>query len=286
MEKNTMSTRIIIMVILLIIAIISIFVVSPLVSSPAFHTNTIETLDEKKITVMELTAATTGIATALACVPGDATTPLANQMLDLSTYLLIIIGVIFLEKILLTLTGYMTFTFLIPIACLLYAIYLFVKKENCKTLAIKLAVFGIVIFMVVPISVKVSNLIEDTYQTSINQTIEDAKNSESAIEENAEEETEESEGWNGLTSKLKDGISSIGNTASEWIEKGEKMLSNFIDAIAILLITSCVIPIVVLLAFLWIIKIIFSVNIPIPNIKTIRKSDSITREQLSDSEKI
>ena len=36
-------------------------------------------------------------------VPGDATTPIANQVSELSSYLLLVTGVILLEKILLTL---------------------------------------------------------------------------------------------------------------------------------------------------------------------------------------
>lgn len=260
-------------IILLLIALISIFILSKVASSPEFHAKTIKSLDEKKVTVMELTAATAGSATAIALIPSDATTPLANQILGLSSYLLIVIGAIFLEKMLLTLTGYITFTFLIPIACLLYGIYLYAKKEILRNLAIKLGVFGIVIFMVVPISVQASNLIEATYEKSINQTIEAAKNTEIETKENTSEESKESGGWSGFTSKAKDVISNIGNNVSEWIHKGEKVLSNFIDAIAILLITSCVIPIVVLIFFMWIIKIIFGINIPERNIKNkIKKS--------------
>lgn len=125
---------------------------------------------------MELTAATAATSTAIAALPSDATTPLANKIMGLSSYLLIIVGVIFLEKILLTLTGYVAFSWLIPISCLIYGIYLFVKNDVLRNLAIKLSIFGIAIFIVVPISVKVSNLIENTYETTINQTIEEAKN--------------------------------------------------------------------------------------------------------------
>ena len=43
--------------------------------------------------------------------------------------------------------------------------------------------------------------------------------------------------------------------------KGEDTLSTFLDAIAVLIITSCAIPIVVILIFVWIIKILFGFNI-------------------------
>ena len=274
--KKIDKKRIIAVIILVVITLISIFGVSKIASSNEFHTKSIQELDEKKVVVLELTAATAATSTAIALVPGDATTPLANQILQLSSYLLIVVGAILLEKVLLTLTGYIAFTFLIPIACLLYGIYLFVKKDILRSLAIKLAVFGIVIFMVIPISIQISNLIEDTYQESINQTIEEAKNIENESEkENTNNESEEATGWNAFTSKAKEIVSDVGDNVSEWIHKGEKALSDFIDAIAILLITSCVIPILVLILFVWIVKIIFGISIPIKEIKKINSDNKV-----------
>ena len=274
--KKIDKKRIIAVIILVVITLISIFGVSKIASSNEFHTKSIQKLDEKKVVVLELTAATAATSTAIALVPGDATTPLANQILQLSSYLLIVVGAILLEKVLLTLTGYIAFTFLIPIACLLYGIYLFAKKDILRSLAIKLAVFGIVIFMVVPISIQISNLIEDTYQESINQTIEEAKNIENESEkENTNNESEEATGWNAFTSKAKEIVSDVGDNVSEWIHKGEKALSDFIDAIAILLITSCVIPILVLILFVWIVKIIFGISIPVKEIKKIKSDNKV-----------
>lgn len=274
--KKIDKKRIIAVIILVVITLISIFGVSKIASSNEFHTKSIQELDEKKVVVLELTAATAATSTAIALVPGDATTPLANQILQLSSYLLIVVGAILLEKVLLTLTGYIAFTFLIPIACLLYGIYLFAKKDILRSLAIKLAVFGIVIFMVIPISIQISNLIEDTYQESINQTIEEAKNIENESEkENTNNESEEATGWNAFTSKAKEIVSDVGDNVSEWIHKGEKALSDFIDAIAILLITSCVIPILVLILFIWIVKIIFGISIPVKEIKKIKSDNKV-----------
>lgn len=274
--KKIDKKRIIAVIILVVITLISIFGVSKIASSNEFHTKSIQALDEKKVVVLELTAATAATSTAIALVPGDATTPLANQILQLSSYLLIVVGAILLEKVLLTLTGYIAFTFLIPIACLLYGIYLFAKKDILRSLAIKLAVFGIVIFMVIPISIQISNLIEDTYQESINQTIEEAKNIENESEkENTNNESEEATGWNAFTSKAKEIVSDVGDNVSEWIHKGEKALSDFIDAIAILLITSCVIPILVLILFVWIVKIVFGISIPVKEIKKIKSDNKV-----------
>ena len=281
MEKNIVFKRIILTVTLIVVALVSIFGISKVASSTKFHTKSIQALDEKKITVMELTVATTITATTLASMAGDATTPLANQILELSSYLLIITGIIFLEKILLTLTGYVTFTFLVPMACFLFGIYLFVPKDILRNLAIKFTIFGLAIFMVVPVSIKVSSLIEATYQETINQTIEEANNIKDTTKEDKSDETENGGILSGFISKAEDVISNIGDNVSKLVDKGKKVLSNFIDAIAILLITSCVIPVVVLLFFVWIIKIIFGISVPVPNLKKI-KHNSRTKNQDND----
>ena len=268
MDKKKIIINVLKLVLLIAIALVSIFIISGIVSSVDFHKETIKHLDDKKLLVMELTAATAGSATAIAAIPSDATTPLANQIMEMSSYLIIVIGVIFFEKILLTLTGKLTFSLLIPIACLLLAINLFVHKEGLKNVAIKLVAFGLVIFMIVPTSVYISNFIENNYGTSITQTIESAKALENRAEEpKQEEKTEDQSWWNKITNGVSNVVSNIGDGINELIEKGKLVLSNFIDAIAILIITTCVIPIVVLFVIVWIIKIIFDITIPVKKVK-------------------
>lgn len=267
--KNIIAT-----IVAIIIALVSIFAVAPLTKSYKFHSNSIQALDDKKVTVTELTVAAVGVSTALVAIPGDATIPLANQIMDLSSYLLIVIGVIFLEKILLTLTGYVSFTFLIPIACLLYCIYIYAKKDILKKLSIKLFTFGIIIFLVVPISIQTSNLIENTY----NETIENAKNTEITSNDKTNTESNDNNEESGFLSKFKNSVSNLGENVSELVNKGEKELSKFIDAIAVLLITSCVIPIIVLIFLVWIVKIIFGVKISVPDINK--------KKKIEDKEKV
>ena len=52
-----------------------------------------------------------------------------------------------------------------------------------------------------------------------------------------------------------------GEFKMELADSARNALSVFIDAIAVLLITTCVIPILVILFFLWMIKLIFGLNI-------------------------
>ena len=169
-------------VILLLVAILSITVIGKYASSPENHQKTIASLDEKKQTVMELTAASTVTSALITLLPGDTATPIAEKMADVSGYLLVVLCAIYLEKYLVTITGYVAFTYLIPIACGLWIFNLIFANATVRKLATKLAVFGLAISFVVPASVKISDLIGDTYQAQIEATIEDAKNTQSILE--------------------------------------------------------------------------------------------------------
>lgn len=261
MRENN-KIKVLMVVVPLIIAFFSVFVVSGIASSVEFHAGSITALEEKQTTVLELTAASTAASAAITLLPGDTATPIAEKLADLSSGFLVVLCAIYLEKYLLTLTGFAAFNFLIPISCVLYAANVFLKRDGIRTIAKKLLIFGIAIVLVIPVSVQVSNLIEDTYQASIEATIESAKQTTDEVENSTEDLTGESEkGFlEGLISKITDGIS---NVASGISEKVGDMINSFIEALAVLLVTSCVIPILVMLLFVWLVKITFSVSLPV-----------------------
>ncbi len=238
-------------VILIIVALVSIFVLSRFATSTEFHAKSIAALDEKRTTVMELTAASTAASAAITLIPGDAVTPIAEKLADLSSNFLLVICAIWLEKYLLTITGYATFVVLIPLACVLGAINAFLQNDKWRELIRKLVVLGLAIVLVVPVSVKVSDMIEATYQSSIETTIDSAREAADGAED-------EEGGLSGLLSK--DGVSGA-------VTGLENVLNRFIEALAVMIITSCVIPIFVLLFFIWIIKMVTSVDIKLPKVK-------------------
>lgn len=284
-------------VILLLVAILSITVIGKYASAPENHQKTIASLDEKKQTVMELTAASTVTSALITLLPGDTATPIAEKMADVSGYLLVVLCAIYLEKYLVTITGYVAFTYLIPIACGLWIFNLIFANATVRKLAAKLAVFGLAISLVVPASVKISDLIGDTYQAQIEATIEDARNTQNILENsgvvddtNATETTGTTEASETVTGNVqekennnsgsvsnifdwaKDAISgakdSVANvvenvtiSTEELVQKVENSLNHFIEAVAVMIITSCVIPMLVLLLFFWMVKIVLDVDL-------------------------
>ncbi|MCB2298619.1 hypothetical protein [Clostridium tagluense] len=260
--KIKFSKRTMMLITLLAIALFSILVVSKIVTSPSFNAANIKSLDDKKVIVMKLAASAAASSTALSLLPGDVATPIANQIAELSSYFIVVLCAILLEKMLIAVVGYVSFTFIIPFACILGAFYLYKNEVALKNLAIKLTIFGIILFMAIPASIKVSDLIYSSYQTSIEQTVETAKQNKEYIEEKKKEFSKEDKNW---IEKIGDHISNftskIGNGISEITKKGEDTLSTFIGTIAVLIVTSCVIPIVVILIFAWVIKILFGFDI-------------------------
>ncbi len=261
-EKRFSKQTMIWAIALILIAAFSFFFVSKFVTTPEFTASTVSSLDEKKATVMKLVAAAAASSTALSFIPGDATTPIANQIAGLTSYFIVILAAILLEKMLIGAVGYVVFTYLIPAACILGMSYLFIKKDIILILAIKLALFGVVLFAAIPASVHVSDLIYDSYQVSIDQTLETAEQNKEFIEEKKKELSADDQNWMGKIGEyLTDFTSKIGADLSAMVKKGEDTLAAFLEAVAVLIVTSCVIPIVVILIFAWAIKILFGFDI-------------------------
>ena len=253
-------TRVGVSILLLAIALSSILWLADLASSPERHAESIAALDEKKITVMELTSAAAVASVAVSAIPGDATTPIAEQIADLSSYLLLAVGAIMLEKILLTLTGYVTFTYLIPAACLLGFLSQFWAGPALRRLALKLVLFGLAICLVIPASLGVSNLVEDTFD--VQQTVDQAALAAEEAGDSADEE--DSGGWlSQLGEQILSGVSNV-------VEEAKGLMSRFIDAVAVLLIVNLAIPLLTLWFFLWLVKLILGLNITLPPLKSLR----------------
>ena len=276
--ENEKQKKIIFALIPIVIALLSFFVIARFTSSTEFNAKTIQSLDDKKTTVMELTAASKSASSAITLIPGDVGTPIANKLADLSSYFLIVFSAIYLEKYLVTITGYAAFKILVPIACVFFSGYLLWRKEILRVVAQKFLLFGLAVYLVIPASVKVADMIETTYASSIESTIETAKQTTDEIESetgesgqvddkssneksqsDSDSDSKENAGgfFSGLFNKVQEGVS----TATANVEN---VLNNFIEALAILLVTSCLIPILVLIFFVWLVKMLLGLNIDIP----------------------
>ena len=78
---------------------VSFFCLANKLTTYDYHEKTINALEDKKDTVLELTAAASASSAAITLLPGDTATPIAEQLADMTTYFLIAICAIYLENI-------------------------------------------------------------------------------------------------------------------------------------------------------------------------------------------
>ena len=254
-------------------ALISFFPLCSAAVSTEKHADSIAYLDAKKETIMTLTALSTAASTAVTLVPGDIGTPIADKLADLSTYFLLALCAVFLEKYLLVVTGYAAFRLLVPLACATGIAGVLLRRGSLRQLALKLAIFGVAIFLVVPISVRVSGIIEDTFGFTIEDTADYVEDlTDEAVTSEDIQEAEEDAGadgvlglisqWaSGLSQRVSEAVENVSAGVSETVHNLENTLNSILEKLAVILVTSCIIPIAVLLFFVWLIKTVLSVNI-------------------------
>ena len=251
----------------ILIALFSIFVLARIVSSDVYTKGMIEAIDANRDSVLKLTASSTSVSVAISALPGDLATPIAEKLADLSIGFVIVLCAIYIEKFIILVTGLVVFKWIIPCACLLYMLGSVLKgKDRFKDIAYKLVVVSLAIVLVMPASVSITKVIRNMYGTTIDETIESAENSAGLIKESmgAKDVTEDTaKGLAEVIQSLKDSGDSIAAGTSEFMRYLEKLFTRYVDAVAILAVTSCIIPILVIVILGYIIKVIFLPNMVI-----------------------
>ncbi len=268
-QKGISRKEIIILVICLLAAILSFTAIASYTSSQGFMDPILQSLDEKKQDVLELTAASTGASIGITALPGDIATPIAEKMASISQYLLIVICAIYLEKYLVTVMGFVTFRILIPIGLALLAVGTVVSNRVWHRIAFRLILFGLALFCVIPISVHISDFISDSYKETLEAAVAASSKEEQGADQapGAQEEKEDKSLWERILDfpeEAAEAAESAMNGASEITKEKindlQIMLNNFMESVAVMIITSCVIPILVLLFFVYLIKLVFDIS--------------------------
>lgn len=253
-----MRFRFFVIGLLVVLGIVSAWPLREVFSNPETYGATIATLDEKKNNVLAMVAASTTASVAITAVPDDLGTPIADKLMDLSSNLMLILAVIYLEKYLLTIFGFTVFTIIVPLALLLFilAIVLYDRSMASGTfarLARKLIVLGAVLVATVPAGVFVTNMIDSTYEVSYP--------TEAAQEEATEEEVESADNPLDFILSIPE---TIADAASDISGELLNQVNRLIEGVAVMLVTSCVIPVLVLLFFLWMANLLLGINIEAP----------------------
>ena len=248
-------------VLVVVIGIVSLTVAADKYTDPQTYSRTIQSIDEKKATVLGVSAAIAGSATLLAAIPDDSTTPLAEELMDFSSYLVVVVCALVLEKSLLTMFGFLTFKIFVPLACVLGLIYIISLRKDFLAWALKFLAFALALVLIVPTAMRISDYIYETNQFEV------------VVEEMApiEEEpvVEEDVPWyKKLWNKVEETVKAGVNQA---LESGKKALNEFIDAVSLFVIAYCAIPILIILLFVWLVKVLFGIKVPLPSAEDIKR---------------
>ena len=234
---------------LVLLALVSALPLAEVFSRPETYAATIETLDEKKANVTALVASSTALSAAITAIPDDVGTPVADKLMDVSSDLGIVLMVIYLEKYLLTIFGLAAFRVLVPVGCALLVGSLLLMRRSAVTgplsrLGVKALLMAVVLFAVVPASVAVTDMVDRTYEVSAQTQV--AGDQEADQAEQPEEEGDGSilDFIASIPEMVTEGVSSLTDDVLDQVNR-------LIESLAVMIVTSFVIPVVVLLFFLW-----------------------------------
>ena len=262
------STQVRAIVTMVLVGLIALFVfgLAPHFASPEAHAGVIATIDEKIDNVLTLTAGSAGASALISAIPGDAGSPIAEKLMDLSTGFLIVLAALFLEKYLIAIFSGVALGLVMPLALLAAIVFTWAYGRARWSavpvrLGVKFALIGAVLLLAIPTSTWVTNQVDAMYGTSLAQSVEAAE----ALAEGAAEA--ESEGGKkdegGILGFFQGAIDTVTGGISSAVEGAQESLNQFIESLAVMLVTSCLIPLLVLLFYFWMAKILLGVNIDI-----------------------
>ena len=288
---------------------VSLVLVAPFMGNPESRAAAVMTqsIDGKIGTTMELAAGSAAASLAVSALPGDTATPVADKLADFGSGFLLVLCVLYFEKFMFTVIGFLFFGLIVPAALCLITIGLFRENRIFRVLPVCLLLSGALIWLMIPAGLFVSDLVYASQRSVLQETIDASGDLSIEVEEGLEEETDGAEeaetaaggtgaersagavsgsgteapavgtggktagneaGAAGFAEQLKEGagevlgrvVTTVSSFSSEMVKKAERLVTGFPRALALMIVTACVIPVAVMMFFLWIVKLIFQLG--------------------------
>ena len=258
-------------ILLIAVCLLSFLWVSRVATDNAIFTQMNKTIDTKEQNVMALSAGTMGVSVAITLIPGDTGTTLAEKLSDMSGYMFLVLIGLYLEKILLLLSGTIAFRVFIPIGCIFCLYHLFFDRGFAWRLGVKMIVFGIALFALVPTSVWVTQKIDNSSNVSVEQRLEESSKKAEQIAKKAKKETSEN-----ILDKIGNAIT---NGVYNTINSAKTYFNNLMGIVAAMVVTSFVIPVLTLLMLLFLFKSIWGIQIDVKPVKVSEQIKNIKNKK-------
>ncbi len=247
------------------IIVFSIFVLAYKVPESEFVQETLESLEESKTTVMEFSGATISVSLAITALPDDFGSPLASTIADMNKYCIFIFAVLYVEKLIVVEGIKLSFVYIIPFACGLYILSVLFGKVIFKVFASKLMILGLAIVLVIPLSTHFTEKVCEDYLVYVDETISEANDGAEKVNEVMASGDEGATVFEKLTDAFKTAVQGI----SDLMTYFENVLKKCVNSIAIMIVTTFVLPMIVLLLFRWLLKELFTLSLPAPRVNIV-----------------
>ncbi|GEM_PF-266260 len=240
----------------------------------AFIKSAIIYLDKKADVILGLTGASTSASVAMTLIPGDVGTPIAGKLADISSYSIIILAAVHLEKYLITIAAEIALRCVVP-GTMIFAAVNTTLFENVqlRSLIKKLCTFALALILVVPASVRLSTLIEKTYEDDVQMSIEETQREADEIKNNLVGQDQ---------SIIKKFWGVVAGKTTETVKKFENSLNNFVEAIAVMIITACVIPLITFAMLIWLIKSVLQVDFQTPSLASLASKTKLDPNKVKE----
>lgn len=274
MENIRRKSTIIPVIVLVICILLSLFALRPYMQSDQAKSYSVDYLDKKEKTVLTITAASATTSVVLAALPSDATTPVAEKLADVTGYMAGVLVIVYLEKYLVSIIGTFAATWLIPISLGLLIGYFIFRKKWLQSLGIRILLLSALLMSIVPLSVAFSKSVENAYQDNLTKATEAIQLTESSDKQKEKEKSKKSSDSDSaknpidfIQDKLSDAKDNIADAAesvklsvSDAANKVVDASKNFVELVAIMVLTSFLIPLITFVLLLWAAKLIFNVS--------------------------
>ena len=227
-----------------------------------FIQDTVKHLEDSQNTIMKFSGTTIATSLSLSALPNDFASPLASTVSDLNTYFIFIFAVLFVEKLLVIEGIKIALAAIIPAACILYIASLVFEKEGFRKFGKKLLIVGISVILVIPISTHFTEKVCADYLAYVDETIEEADAGANKINELMTEDAEDATFFDKLTDAFKTAITDVNDLLAYF----KNVVKKFVNSVAVMIVTTFVLPMLVMLLFRWLLTELFALHLPEPKV--------------------
>ena len=239
MKRIEKIVRILLIVFVMVLSMNVLFYVIP---ESKWVQNSIDSLEKSQDTIMTFSGTTIATSIAISALPDDFASPLAGTISDLNVYFVFMLIVVFVEKLLVVEGIKIALAVVIPVACVLYAVFVLSSKDVFKDFAKKLFILGIAVVTVIPISTHFTETVCEDYLAYVDETI--------AETEAGADEVNKSE--------------SLLQNVENMLTYFKNVVKKCVNSVAIMVVITFVVPLLILFLFRWLLNELFALHIPIP----------------------